>query len=148
MEHTRRLTFLDDKQAALITAEQITVYEVRTGLRIVDPKVWDITWREERADLDGHPHFMIKEIHEQPRVLRRLAAERAIDAQALATRILSADTVDLIGCGSPAHAAKTGEHLFSNIARRQVNAVVGSEFSYPPNFVTARSLVVGLTPAA
>jgi glucosamine--fructose-6-phosphate aminotransferase (isomerizing) len=88
---------------------------------------------------------MIKEIHEQPQVLRRLATERADDPQRLASKIRSADTVHLIGCGSAAHAAKAGEYLFSNIAQRQVNAAVGSEFSYLANFVTERSLVVGLS---
>src|SRR5206468_4453132 len=75
LEHTRRLTFLEDGQAALISTDSIGVYDVASGDRISEARIWDITWQEERADLDGHPHFMIKEIHEQPMVLRRLAAE-------------------------------------------------------------------------
>ncbi len=145
LEHTRRLTFLEDGQAALIDSEQVTVYDVRSGERISDARVWDITWQEEVDGLEGFPHYMAKEIHEQPTVLRRLAAERADDAQRLADAIGQASTVHLVGCGSAAHAARCGEYLFSRIAYRQANCVVGSEFGYLADFLDSRSLVLGLS---
>jgi glucosamine--fructose-6-phosphate aminotransferase (isomerizing) len=88
---------------------------------------------------------MSKEIHEQPSVLRRLAAERLEHAQELATLCAEASTVHFVGCGSAAHAAKAGEYLFSRVAARQANAVVGSEFGYLEDFLNARSLVVGFS---
>jgi glutamine---fructose-6-phosphate transaminase (isomerizing) len=145
LEHTRRLTFLEDGQAALITSDEIVVYEVGSGERVREVKVWDIDWPEERADLEGHPHFMSKEINEQPSVLRRLAAERLDEADQLAKMCAEASTVHFVGCGSAAHAAKAGEYLFSRIAARQANAVVGSEFGYLEDFLNARSLVVGFS---
>jgi glutamine---fructose-6-phosphate transaminase (isomerizing) len=145
LEHTRRLTFLEDGQAALLSAEAVAVYDVPSGQRVSEARIWDITWQEERAGLDGFPHFMAKEIHEQPGVLRRLAAERSADAQQLAERIMAASTVHFVGCGSAAHAAKCGEYFFSRIAARQANFVVGSEFSYLADFLDPRSLVVGLS---
>jgi glutamine---fructose-6-phosphate transaminase (isomerizing) len=145
LEHTRRLTFLEDGQAALITPEEIVVYDVGSSEQLPDVKVWDIAWQEERADLEGHPHFMSKEIHEQPGVLRRLAAERLDEAQELASLCAQASTVHFVGCGSAAHAAKAGEYLFSRVAARQANAVVGSEFGYLEDFLNARSLVVGFS---
>ena len=145
LEHTRRLTFLEDGQAALIDAEQVTVYDVKSGERVSDARVWDITWQEEVDGLEGFPHYMAKEIHEQPVVLRRLAAERADDAQRLADAIGQASTVHLVGCGSAAHAARCGEYLFSRIACRQANCVVGSEFGYLADFLDSRSLVLGLS---
>lgn len=145
LEHTRRLTFLEDGQAALIDAEQVTVYDVKSGERVSDARVWDITWQEEVDGLEGFPHYMAKEIHEQPAVLHRLAAERADDAQCLADAIGQASTVHLVGCGSAAHAARCGEYLFSRIACRQANCVVGSEFGYLADFLDSRSLVLGLS---
>jgi glutamine---fructose-6-phosphate transaminase (isomerizing) len=145
LEHTRRLTFLDDGQAALIDANGVTVYDVTSGNRLADTRIWDITWREETDGLDGYPHYMTKEIHEQPAVLRRLASERAEDAQRLADAVAAASTVHLVGCGSAAHAARCGEYLFSRIASRQANCVVGSEFGYLADFLDSRSLVVGLS---
>src|SRR5207253_9076195 len=86
-----------------------------------------------------------KEIHEQPSVLRRLASERAEDAQRLADAIGGASTVHFVGCGSAAHAARCGEYLCSRIASRQANCVVGSEFGYLADFLDERSLVLGLS---
>jgi glucosamine--fructose-6-phosphate aminotransferase (isomerizing) len=145
LEHTRRLTFLEDGQAALISTDAVAVYDVETGRELSEARIWDITWQEERADLDGHPHFMTKEIHEQPSVLRRLAAERVGDAAELAERIMAASTVHFVGCGTASHAARCGEYLFSRIASRQANCVVGSEFGYLADFLDERSLVVGLS---
>ncbi len=145
LEHTRRLTFLEDGQAALITANQVTIYDVTTGQRQADVRVWDITWQEEQAGLEGYPHYMVKEINEQPAVLRRLAIERIDEAAALAEAIKQASTVHFVGCGSAAHAGKCGEYLFSRIAAQQANFVVGSEFGYLADFLNDRSLVVGIS---
>jgi glutamine---fructose-6-phosphate transaminase (isomerizing) len=145
LEHTRRLTFLEDGQAALVEANGVVVYGVASGERLADTRIWDITWQEETDGLEGYPHYMAKEIHEQPLVLRRLAVERAEDAQRLADAIGAASTVHFVGCGSAAHAARCGEYLFSRIASRQANCVVGSEFGYLADFLDSRSLVVGLS---
>lgn len=145
LDHTRKLTFLEDGQAALLTGSGIAVYDVNSGERLTEPHVWDITWEQEVDSLDGHPHYMAKEIAEQPGVLRKLAAERAPAAQRLGEAIMGASTVHLVGCGSAAHAARCGEYLFSRIASRQANCVVGSEFGYLADFLDERSLVVGLS---
>jgi glucosamine--fructose-6-phosphate aminotransferase (isomerizing) len=145
LEHTRRLTFLEDGQAALLTADNVVLYDVESGTRTEETRVWDISWQEELAELGGYPDFMIKEIHEQPAVLRRLASDRAHDAQDLAQAILQASTVHFVGCGTASHAARCGEYLFSRIATRQANCVVGSEFGYLADFLDERSLVVGLS---
>ncbi len=145
LEHTRRLTFLEDGQAALIGADFVKVYDAANFQIQKDVRIWDITWAEEVDTLDGHPHYMTKEIHEQPLVLRRLAAERSTEAQGLADAIGQASTVHFVGCGSAANAARCGEYLFSRIASRQANCVVGSEFGYLADFLDERSLVVGLS---
>ena len=145
LDHTRKLTFLEDGQAALLTPTGMSLYEVTSGERIAEPTIWDITWEQEVDSLDGFPDYMAKEIHEQPSVLRRLAAERADAAQNLANAISQASTVHLVGCGTASHAARSGEYLFSRIASRQANCVVGSEFGYLEDFLDERSLVIGLS---
>jgi glucosamine--fructose-6-phosphate aminotransferase (isomerizing) len=147
LEHTRRLTFLEDGQAALVTRTGMTVFDAASGRRLADPRVWDITWHEEADTLEGSgfSHYMAKEIAEQPAVLRRLAAEHAEDARTLADEIVRASTVHFVGCGSAAHAARCGEYLFSRLASRQANCVVGSEFGYLADFLNDRSLVVGFS---
>jgi glucosamine--fructose-6-phosphate aminotransferase (isomerizing) len=121
------------------------VYDVDTGEREAEARVWNITWQEAEEGLEGYPHYMAKEIAEQPRVLRRLATDAGAEAQRLADDIGSAGTVHFVGCGSAAHAARCGEYLFSRIATRQANCVVGSEFGYLADFLDERSLVVGFS---
>jgi glucosamine--fructose-6-phosphate aminotransferase (isomerizing) len=145
LEHTRQLTFLDDGQAALLTPDGIAVYDAASGRQELTPRVWNITWQEESDSLEGYPDYMVKEIHEQPRVLRRLATNAAPDATRLAAEISSASTVHFVGCGTAAHAARCGEYLFARLARRQANCVVGSEFGYLADFLDERSLVVGFS---
>jgi glutamine---fructose-6-phosphate transaminase (isomerizing) len=145
LDHTRKLTFLEDGQAALVTADGITLYDVSTGAEVDQPRIWDITWEQEVDSLDGYPNYMAKEIAEQPQVLRKLASQQAAAAQRLGDAIMAANTVHLVGCGSAAHAARCGEYLFSRIASRQANCVVGSEFGYLADFLDERSLVVGLS---
>jgi glucosamine--fructose-6-phosphate aminotransferase (isomerizing) len=145
LDHTRKLTFLEDGQAALLTAHNLTIFDVGSGEPIAAPEIWNIDWRQEIDTLDGYPDYMAKEIHEQPVVLRRLAAERAGNAEQLADAILRASTVHLVGCGTAAHAARCGEYMFSRIASRQANCVVGSEFGYLADFLDQRSLVLGLS---
>jgi glutamine---fructose-6-phosphate transaminase (isomerizing) len=145
LEHTRRLTFLDDGEAALVTPDDVRVYDIATGQRRGQTRIWEIAWVEEQADMAGYPSFMAKEIHEQPAVIRRLAAERAHEACELAELIAKGRTVHLVGCGTAAHAAKVGEYLFSRIARLQASSVAGSEFGYLEDFLDARSVVVGLS---
>jgi glucosamine--fructose-6-phosphate aminotransferase (isomerizing) len=123
----------------------VRVYDAASAQLQTEVRIWDITWQEEVDSLDGYPHYMTKEIHEQPLVLHRLAAERATDAQQLADAIQQASTVHFVGCGSAANAARCGEYLFSRIASRQANCVVGSEFGYLADFLDQRSLVVGLS---
>jgi glutamine---fructose-6-phosphate transaminase (isomerizing) len=145
LEHTRRLTFLEDGQAALLGDDSIAVYDVASGRSEADVRIWNITWKEEAEGLEGYSDYMAKEIREQPAVLRRLAAEAGPEAERLADEIQHASTVHFVGCGSAAHAARCGEYLFSRIASRQANCVVGSEFGYLADFLDERSLVVGLS---
>jgi glucosamine--fructose-6-phosphate aminotransferase (isomerizing) len=146
LDHTRRFTFLEDGQAALVSADAVAVYDIASGRRLTNVQTCVLEARGRVASRDGHRDYMAKEIHEQPRVLRQLAAERRVDAQRLATVVGAAGATYLVGCGSAAHAARAGEYLFARLAERQVSAVVGSEFSaLAEPFVNRRSLVVGLS---
>jgi glucosamine--fructose-6-phosphate aminotransferase (isomerizing) len=145
LEHTRRLTFLEDGQAALLTPAEVRLYDVATGREQSEVSVSEIGWQAESAALNGYPHYMAKEIAEQPDVLRRLATQRLADAQMLADLLAGAASVDLVGCGSAAHAAKTAEYLLSRIAHLSVNAAVASEFGHRARRLDQQSLVIGLS---
>ena len=81
LEHTRRMTFLDDDQAALLDAGRHPRLRRRQRRPRSRRDHARSSGRRRPADLDGYPDFMSKEIHEQPRVLRRIAPRAARDAQ-------------------------------------------------------------------
>jgi len=144
LEHTRRMTFLDENQAALLTADGIVVYDVASGERI-EPKIVEVEWSAEEADLHGFPDFMSKEIQEQPHVLRRIARERRADAARLAELIEGADETHLVGCGTAAHAALAGQYLLARVAGRRTFYANGSEFGYLERFLGPKALAIALS---
>ncbi len=97
------------------------------------------------STLNGFPHFLIKEIFEQPEVIERLADPESIQSVVLADEIRHAYGTFFVGCGTASYAALSGSYLFSRIAKHHVNFVVGSEFGYQEHFLTDRSLVAALS---
>lgn len=144
LEHTRRLIFLEDQQVALLQADGIRVFDALTGQEIA-PAVREIDWQVETAELNGYPHFMIKEIEEQPQVVRRIAEGWLDHARLLARLIRESYGTYFVGCGTAAHAALAGQYIFSRVAARHVNFANGSEFAYLEHFIRDGSLVVGLS---
>lgn len=144
LEHTRRLTFLENGQLALVERGGIRLFEVATGEEL-SPSITTVEWASEQADLGGYPDFMTKEINEQPAVLRRIAQEYGPRVQELADLIRQARGTYLVGCGTAANAALVGQYLFSRIAARHVNFAFGSEFAYLEHFIHKGSLAVALS---
>src|SRR5215470_7512136 len=72
LEHTRRVTFVDDGQAVLLSRERCRVFDARNGGEHT-PTITEVGWEAAATELCGYPDYMTKEIHEQPAVLRQLA---------------------------------------------------------------------------
>jgi glucosamine--fructose-6-phosphate aminotransferase (isomerizing) len=112
----------------------------------VDQPSWEpVRLSVEQTGLNGHAHYLIKEISEQPAIIERLADHGVETAKALAQEIRNAYGTFFLGCGTASYAALTGSYLFARIAGRHVNYIVGSEFAYQEQFLTDRSLVIALS---
>lgn len=115
LQHTRRVVPLEEGQLAVLTAGGVSISTVAGAP--VALKVLEVTWDPGQAERGGYAHFMLKEIHEQPRALRdtlrgRISADGA--AVVLAELGLSADAVralrkvDIVACGTAANAGLVG----------------------------------------
>ena len=144
LDHTRRVTFLDDGQAVLVTRGSGRLFDVETGCELA-PEIAEIPWDRAATELAGYPDYMTKEIHEQPATLRRIAATSRHHARQLAALIGQARDVFVIGCGTAGHAALAGQYLLARIAGHRVTFATASEFQYLQDFVTRGSLVVALS---
>ncbi|WP_448574655.1 glutamine--fructose-6-phosphate transaminase (isomerizing) [Thermomicrobium sp.] len=142
--YTDRIHYLQDDEIALLDHQGVQLFDRCTGQRRTAR--WEpLTLHPADTSLGGYPHYLIKEIHEQPRVLARIAREHLDGARQLADLIRHSYGTFLVGCGTAGYAALCGSYLFSRIARRHVNAVIASEFKYQEHFLTDRSLVIALT---
>lgn len=144
IDHVDDVHFVEDGQVAVIGPSSIQLFEQATG----DSQQlnWQpMTLTAGDTGLHGYPHFMIKEISEQPDVIRRIVTDGIEPVRGLAELIRESYGTFLVGSGTSSYAALSGSYLFSRIARRHVNFTVGSEFKYQEHFLTDRSLVVALS---
>ncbi len=144
LEHTRRVTFVDDGQAVLVSRETSRLFDIDTG-RELTPAITEVEWEVATTELSGYPDYMTKEIHEQPAVLRHLAGGSRDHARRLAAMLREARDVFVIGCGTAGHAALAAQYFLARIAGRRVTFATASEFSYLQDFVAEGSLVLAFS---
>ena len=144
LEHTRLVTFVEDRQAVLLSREACRLFDADSG-RELTPAITEVEWEAAATELSGYPDYMTKEIHEQPSVLRRLAEGGGEHARRLAAMIRDAADVFVVGCGTAGHAALAAQYLLAPIAGRRVTVATGSEFPYLMDFVREGALVIALS---
>lgn len=136
--------YLVDGELAQLSTEGIDLFDALT-LEPVEAEWVPLDVRGGDSGLNGYPNFMLKEMNEQPRVVRNVSESLVDGARLLAQEIRDSYGSFFVGCGTASYAALSGSYLFSRIAKRHVNFVVGSEFGYQEHFLTDRSLVVALS---
>ncbi len=144
LPHADRVLYLDDGQMLRATKDGVALYD-RPTLRPLSAQFLPIDWDAAAAELGTYPHFMAKEMAEQPAVLERLAHVAQADIEALAARMRAASHVVLTGCGTAANAALVGQYLLGRVAGCSVSAIPASEFRYQTIPLGPDSLVVALS---
>lgn len=150
IDATRDVVIMGDGQFAKLTAEGAEFFNVG-GERIV-PEVTHVDWDIDSAEKGGYPDFMMKEIHEQPRVIRDTLAGRlvngalSIDELNLSAEELNlVDRVYVIACGTSYHAGLIAKNLIEAWARIPTEVEVASEFRYRNPIITPTTLVVAVS---
>jgi len=142
-EYTKDVIFLGDNQMVIL-GEGVKLLELPNGNEM-KPEITKLTWQFENADKGKYPHFFIKEIHEEPRVIKNIALNGVPNAKKFADLIDKAFGTFLIACGSASYAAIGATYLFSKIAKKHVNFAVGSEFKYIEDFIKEKTLVIPIS---
>jgi glucosamine--fructose-6-phosphate aminotransferase (isomerizing) len=146
LQHTRRMYFLDDGEMAVLAPTGVTVTTLGGEPR--QKALQTITWDPIQAEKGGFRHFMLKEIHEQPRAIEDTMRGRFSRDQAAVflddVRLEAADVdrVLLIACGTSWHAALVGKFMIEQLARIPVEVDIGSEFRYRDPVVGDRTLTI------
>ncbi len=150
IEASRDVTVLGDDQFAIMEPDGIQ-YKDNMG-NTVQPKVMHVDWDMDVAEKGGYPDFMLKEIHEQPRVVRDTLAGRMIngvlniDELGLSLEEMNLiDRVYVIACGTSYHAGLIARQLIEGWARIPTEVEVASEFRYRNPIITPSTLVVAVS---
>jgi glucosamine--fructose-6-phosphate aminotransferase (isomerizing) len=143
VKRTRKAIFLEDNQM-IILGKKLQLLHLPDG-KIIKPKIQTLNWKFEETQKGKFKHFLLKEIYEQPHVLSNIAANYTDVTKQLSNLISKAFGTFMLGCGSASYAALSGTYLFSKIAKKHVNFIVGSEFNYLEDYITAKSLVIPIS---
>ena len=150
IDATRDVVILDDNQFAVMHPDRIDYYD-ENG-KAIEPEITHVDWDVDVAEKGGYPDFMLKEIHEQPRVVRDTLAGRmsgreiVIDELTLTRQELNfVDRVYIIGCGTSYHAGLIAKNLIEGWARIPTEVEVASEFRYRNPIITPTTLVVAVS---
>jgi glucosamine--fructose-6-phosphate aminotransferase (isomerizing) len=152
LEHTREMYFMKDGEMAILSTDGVEVQDFHGKGLPFDPQ--QVQWSAEMAEKGGFPHFMLKEIYEQPRSLRETIAGRVsldsgevlLEEARLPEEVLqNVERVNIVACGTSWHAALVGKFLIEDFARIPVEIDYGSEFRYRNPLVGANSLVIAIS---
>ncbi len=151
VEHTRDVVYLDDDNIAVLNPDGHIDFIDADG-NAVYPEPVHVEWDAEAAGRSGFPDFMLKEIYEQPRVIRDTLADRLVDGKISFPELESVgnlandiDSVTIIGCGTSYHAGLIARQLIEKWARIPVSVEIASEFRYRNPIITPRTLVIAIT---
>ena len=146
---TRRTYILGDGEVAVVRKDAV---EVTNYLGAPVPKkVFEVTWNAEAAEKGGYEHFMLKEIHEQPKAVRDTMSQRiAADKTSVSFEELAWDTaylnafnkIYIVACGTAYHAGLVGKYYIEKLARVLVEVDVASEFRYRDPIVDEHTLLI------
>ncbi|MDR1422819.1 MAG: glutamine--fructose-6-phosphate transaminase (isomerizing) [Coriobacteriales bacterium] len=153
IEYTRDLIFIDDRCLAVLHETGAIEYYDPAGEPYI-PSGYHFDGSIEDAQKGGYPDFFLKEIHEQPRVIRDVIANRfdlktktlVFDELPLTDADLAViDRLYIVACGTSYHAGLIGKYLIENWARIPVEVEVASEFRYRNPIVTPNTLVLAIS---
>ena len=150
LEHTRKIIYLKDGQLAVLRKDKVNI-STFSG-KAVRPKVDTVTFKLDAVQKQGYAHFMLKEIHEQPEVLRQMLQKRLkagvvhLEGLGLNDRQLKAvDAVVIVACGTAYHAGLVGRYVIERLSGVPVSVDVSSEFRYRQPIIGKKTLVMAIS---
>ena len=148
IKHTRDVVYLEDGEIAVLTADTVDYFD--TEMSPIPEKAHStVNWDVSAAEKGGYPHFMLKEIFEQPEAIRKTISPRIRDGRVVLddihmpeSYVRDIDRVYIIACGSSYHVGMVSKYNWERLLRRPVDVVLASEFRYCDPLVNEKSLVV------
>ena len=152
IQHTKKAMYIDDNQIVTLTPNSMEY--VDENKNILTPKIEILPWEPVALSKMGYKHFMLKEIHEQPDVVRNVLSGKLRSMDTLVTlnevTLSKEDLKDLhriqiVACGTSLHAAMVGKYLIEDLCGIPVDVEPASEFIYRRTITNEKTLVIGVS---
>ncbi len=153
IEYTKNVVYLEDEEVAVLTrGESLKLRDIKNHKKT--PYVQQLEMNLSELEKGGYEHFMLKEIYEQPRSIKdsmrgRINANRGLVSVGgivdYEQKILAANRIVIIACGTSWHAGLVGEYLFEDIARIPVEVEYASEFRYRNPIINEGDVVIAIS---
>jgi glutamine---fructose-6-phosphate transaminase (isomerizing) len=147
LPYTRQVIVMDENTIATLTPESLKIVDLDGRDQPLKPMYID--WDVAAAERGGFEHFMLKEIHEQPQVIRQALAGRIDEKfrirleQVFGEHVWTEiDRVNIIACGTAYHAGLMGKHMFEKLLRLPTDVYYSSEFRYGDPVLSPKSLAI------
>ena len=152
IEYTKRTIYLEDNEIAVITKNSVKVTDIEGN--VVTKKIEMLPWEPIALSKLGYKHFMLKEIHEQPDVIRNVLNGKLYDIDAPISlnevkidrnSLKKLNKIQIIACGTSLHAALVGKYLIEDFAGIAVDVEASSEYIYRKTTTDSSTLVIGVS---
>lgn len=152
LEYTRNMYILGDYEMAVLTKDDVELLTIEGNY--ISREIFHVDWDLVTAEKAGFPHFMLKEIHEQPKAYRdtmrgRIEADRnhvkLPELKLSDEEIKRLSHVQIIACGTASHAGLVGKMVLERLLRLPVEAEVASEYRYRDPLVLPNTLVIAVS---
>ncbi|MBU1061717.1 MAG: glutamine--fructose-6-phosphate transaminase (isomerizing), partial [Candidatus Omnitrophica bacterium] len=151
LRYTKKIIYVDDGEMAVLTKDKVRVFDLNGKGR--KKKVDTIKWTVASAQKAGFPHFMLKEIHEQPKVLKQIISSRIKGHSKITleginlkdSQIKNISNIIILACGTAYHAGLVGKYLIEKFTHIPVLVDLASEFRYRDPIVNKNTLVIAIS---
>lgn len=147
LKRTRNVCFIQNMEIVKLTADSVAFYNLDKDE--IEKEFTQITWDTEAAEKGGFQHFMLKEIHEQPKAVLDTLSPRIRDGRIVIEELGMTDEeirqisrIQMVACGSTYHVCMTAKYLIEQVARIPVDVDLASEFRYRDPILRDHTLVI------
>ncbi|KOA19834.1 glutamine--fructose-6-phosphate aminotransferase [Clostridium homopropionicum DSM 5847] len=148
LNHTRNVYLLEDNEFVLMEDGNVKIFDFNKNE--VKKEIYHVTWNADAAEKGGYDHFMLKEIHEQPKAIKDTLTSRVVKGQKInldsikitKEQIAEIDKIYIVACGTAYHAGVVGKYAIEKLAKIPVEIEVASEFRYREPLINERTLMI------
>lgn len=147
LEYTRDIYILEDKEVAILKRDSVQVFDSLGAP--VQKEIFKVNWNVEAAEKGGYEHFMMKEMYEEPKVIRDTISPRIKDGKLVLDSItITADDIKklekiyIVACGTAYHAGVIGKYIIEKLCRIPVEVDVASEFRYRDPLINDKNMAI------